>query len=227
MIKLLSVADVISVCNAVFGGLAILVLFTDYNFKIHLSISLIFLGLLADGLDGIIARRFKKSDIGDYLESMADMTTMVVAPAVFIFYIYMDALSGEFIRQIFLFISLVLFFSFGIIRLASFNLFKKEKIYIGLPASASAIILLILAYFEVQLIIILFTTIVIGALMASDIVFPKTGKYLNSAALILILLTIIFGKTFYGFAPIFLLIAILVFSIGGPVFMSKKAVNIY
>jgi len=219
MIKLLSFADIISITNAVFGALAILVLFTKLDFKIHLSLSLILLGLLADGLDGIIARKFKKSKIGDYLESMADMTSMVVAPSVFIFYIYSDVLLGEFLRQIFLFIAIVLFFSFGVLRLASFSVMKEKKIFIGLPASASAIILLILAYFRVELIYILFSTIIIGALMASDIVFPKPGKIINGAALILIILTIIFQKGFFAFAPILLLFAIFVYIIGGAFFI--------
>lgn len=227
MIRLLSVADLISITNAVFGAVAILVLFTKLEFKVHISLSLILLGLLADGLDGIIARKFKKSDVGDYLEAMADMTTMVVAPAVFIFFIYMDVLSGEVLRQIFLFVALVLFFSFGIIRLASFNIMKKKNIYYGLPASASAIVLLIIAYFGVDLAYILFVTIVIGALMASDIVFPKPGTIINGAALVLILLTIIFGKTFFGFAPLLLLFAILFYMICGAIYISKKAINVH
>jgi len=218
MIRLLSLADVISITNAVFGALAILVLFTNIEFKIHLSLSLILLGLLADGLDGILARFIGKSNIGEYLESMADMTTMVVAPAVFIFYIYMSELSVEIIRQIFLFVALILFFSFGIVRLASFSIMKKKNLYVGLPASASAIILLILSYFEVELMYILFSTVVIGALMASNIVFLKPGNAINGAALFLILLTIIFAKSYYGFAPILLFSAILIYTFGGPIY---------
>ena len=225
MIRVLSVADLISITNAIFGALAILVLFTNLEFKIHLSLSLILLGLLADGLDGIIARKFKKSEIGDYLEAMADMTSMVVAPAVFIFFLYRDVLSSELLKQVFLFAALILFFSFGIIRLASFNIMKKKNIYFGLPASASAIILLILAYFEVDLVYILFATVVVGALMASDIVFPKPGKMVNAAALVLILLTIIFGKAYFGFAPLLLLFAILFYSAGGAIYISKKSNN--
>ena len=215
MIKLLSVADVISVCNAVFGGLAILVLFTDYNFKIHLSISLIFLGLLADGLDGIIARRFKKSDIGDYLESMADMTSMVVAPAVFIFIVYSDLLHESIFRNMYLFVAIGLFLFLGIVRLASFTVMKEKKYYVGLPASASAIILLALSYLKVDFIYILPAVVIIGALMASNIVFPKTSKKMNVVAAILIFLTIIFAKSYYNFAPLLLLTGIFCYTFGG------------
>ena len=220
MIKLLSFADLISICNAVFGTLAILVLFTNIDLKIHISFSLILLGLLADGLDGIIARRILKSNIGEYLEAMADMASMVIAPAVFIFFIYFssEVISKDIFRQIYMFIALILFLFFGIVRLASFNIMKEKKTYVGLPASASAIILLILAYFEVDFIFILPAVIIIGAVMASDIVFPKPNALINAVALILIILTIVFGKIYFCFAPFLLLIAILVYVIAGPIY---------
>jgi CDP-diacylglycerol--serine O-phosphatidyltransferase len=229
MIRLLSFADFISISNAVFGILAILVLFTELigtlELRIHISLSLILLGLLADGLDGIVARKFKKSEIGIYLEAMADMASMVVAPAVFIYFVYSDVVSYSIYREIYLFVALVLFLFFGIVRLASFNIMKEKKTYIGLPASASAVILLILAYFQVDYLFILPTVVIIGAVMASDIVFPKAERIINGAALILIILTIVFGKSYYGFAPILLIAAILVYVIGGPIykkFLEKK-----
>jgi archaetidylserine synthase len=220
MIKLLSFADLISISNAVFGALSILVLFTNIDLKIHISFSLILLGLLADGLDGIIARRTRKSNIGEYLEAMADMASMVIAPAVFIFFIYFssEAIPTDVFRQIYMFIALILFLFFGIVRLASFNIMKEKKTYVGLPASASAIILLILAYFELDFIFILPAVIIIGAVMVSDIIFPKPNTLINVAALILIILSIVFGKTYFGFAPFLLLVAILVYVVGGSIY---------
>jgi CDP-diacylglycerol--serine O-phosphatidyltransferase len=220
MIKLLSFADLISISNAVFGALAIIVLFTDIDLKIHISFSFILLGLLADGLDGIIARRIRKSDIGEYLEAMADMANMVIAPAVFIYFIYFssDVISTDIFRQSYIFIALILFLFFGIVRLASFSIMKEKKSYVGLPSPASAIILLILAYFEVEFIFILPAVIIVGALMASNIIFAKPNALINAAALILIILSIVFGKTYFGFAPFLLFVAILVYVIGGPIY---------
>lgn len=223
MLKLLSLADFISISNAVFGILAIIVLFIDLidslELRIHISFSLILIGLLADGLDGIIARKFGKSKIGDYLESMADMTSMVVAPIVFIFVVYTDELYYEILRNIWLFVAVGLFLFFGIVRLASFSVMKEKNIYIGLPASAGAIILLVLSYLKVNFISITPTVIIVGALMASDFVFPKTDKKMNIVAVFLIISTILFGKTFYGFAPIFLLLAVLLYTFGGAIYM--------
>jgi CDP-diacylglycerol--serine O-phosphatidyltransferase len=223
MLRLLSVADFISITNAVFGVLAIIVLFIDIidslELRVHISISLILIALLADGLDGIVARRFGKSIIGDYLESMADMTSMVVAPAVFIFFVYSDVLFSEILRNIWLFVAVGLFLFFGIVRLGSFNIMKEKNRYVGLPASASAIILVILCYLRVNFLFILPTVIIMGALMASDFVFPKTDKKINLFAFILILLTILFGREYYNFAPILLLIAVFLYTFGGAIYM--------
>ncbi len=223
MLRLLSVADFISITNAVFGIFAIIVLFIDLieslELRIHISLSLILIGLLADGLDGIVARKFGKSSIGDYLESMADMTSMVVAPAVFIFVVYSDELYTEILRNIWLFVAVGLFLFFGIVRLASFSTMKEKNIYIGLPASASAIILLALSYLRVDFILILPIVVIMGALMASDFIFPKTDKKMNAVAVILILLTILFAKNYYGFAPILLLIAVFLYTFGGAIYI--------
>ena len=221
MIKLLSVADLISIINAVFGFLAILFLFSDLipdEYRLRLSFSFILLALLADGLDGIVAHKIRKSEIGDYLESMADMTSMCIAVAVFIFFIYSGDISSSMYRHVYLLSALVLFLFFGIVRLASFNAMKEKNFYVGVPASASAIILLILSYFKVEFVYILPAVIIIGAAMASNIVFPKPVMKVNAVAAVLIILTLILDKSFYSIAPWLLFVAILLYSIGGPVY---------
>jgi CDP-diacylglycerol--serine O-phosphatidyltransferase len=223
MIRLLSIADAISITNAIFGILAILFLFSNLGtcveFRVRASFSFIFFALLADGLDGIVARKTRKSDLGEYLESMADMTSLVIAPAAFIYFIYSDSVACCIYRHVYLLFALILFLSFGIIRLASFHLIKKDKYFIGLPASASTIILLIISWFEVEFIYILPAVVIIGAVMASDINFPKPGIKINAIASILIILTLIIYKGYYGIAPLLLLTAILVYSIGGPIYI--------
>jgi len=226
MLSRLSVADFISITNGILGILAVLILVSnvivDPVLRLRVSFSLVLLALLADGLDGIIARRLGKSDLGGYLESMADMTSMVIAPAVFIYFIYSMDIAGSFSRVAYLFFALVLFLFFGIVRLASFNVMKKKGLFVGLPASASTIILIVIAYLHVDFIFILPAVVIIGAAMASDIRFPKPGVRVNSVATVLIFLTLVFDKTFYGVVPVLLLIAILVYSVGGPVYIHKK-----
>lgn len=222
MIKLLSIADAISITNAIFGVLAILFLFSGIGtcgyFQIRASFTFIFLALLADGMDGIVARRTRKSDLGEYLESMADMTSLVIAPACFIYYIYSSMDVFNVFRYVYLLFALILFISFGIIRLASFHIMKEDKFFIGLPASVSTIILVIIAWFEVDFIFLLPAVIIIGAAMASDISFIKPDKKINVIASILIGLSIILYNNYYKIAPLLLLTAILIYAIGSPIY---------
>jgi CDP-diacylglycerol--serine O-phosphatidyltransferase len=221
MIKLVSVADLISLTNVIFGFIAIIFLISDLidneELRLRLSFSFILLALLADGLDGVVARKTRNSDIGEYLESIADMTSLIIAPSIFIYFVYHDFLSSYIYNYIYLMIALVLFLSLGAIRLASFHKMKSKKIFLGLPASVSTIILLVFSYFEVSFILILALIIILSLLMISNIRFPKPGLKINAIAAILIILSIILGKELYGFALILLITAILFYSIIGPV----------
>jgi len=222
MIKLVSIADVISLTNAIFGFIAVIFLLSELisneDMRLRISFSFILLALLADGLDGVVARKTRKSEIGEYLESIADMTSLIIAPAIFIYVVYLDSVFGYIFHHIYIIIALILFLLLGIIRLSSFHIMKNEKFFVGLPASASAIILLVMAYFEVELIYILPVIILISLAMITNIHFPKPQFRINTLAAIFIILTLIMGKNLYGFAPILLLIAILIYSIVGPVY---------
>ena len=229
MVKLLSIADAISIINAIFGLLAIIFLFSNLGtckeFQIRASFSFILLALLADGLDGIVARKFGKSDIGVYLDSMADMTSFVIAPAIFIYYIYSNSPDFLFYRHAYLLFALVLFLAFGIIRLASFHMMKEEKIFIGLPAPASTIILLIISWFKVDFIYILPAVVIIGATMIADINFPKPDLKMDLVAAVLIIFSIILYDSYYKIAPLLLLMAIILYAISEPIyakFLEKK-----
>jgi len=226
MVSLLSVADSVSIINAIFGLLAIIILFgnfgLDLNIQIRVSFSLILLALLADGTDGIFARKFGKSEIGVILDSMADMTSFVIAPSIFIYFVYSNTTDFLlFYRHIYLIAALILFLSFGIIRLASFHLMKKNEFFIGLPTPASTIVLLNLAYLEIEFIYILPAVVIFGAAMASNIKFPKPRIRMDLIATILIFLTLILGKSYYAIFPFLLLSAMIIYILIGPIFYKK------
>ena len=229
MINILSSADLVSIVNAIFGFFAIVFLISDFvgpfDLRLRISFSFILLALLADGLDGIVARKFKKSEIGEHLDSMADMVSMCIATSIFIYISYIDTISGSIYRQVYLIFALSLFLSFGIIRLASFYIMKNKSYYVGLPAPASAIILLLLGFFKVDFIFILPSVILIGAFMASNIVFPKMNLKIQATAFVLILLTLIVYDSFYKIIPLFLLIAIVIYATGGPIYTKFLAKN--
>ncbi|SEH11327.1 CDP-diacylglycerol---serine O-phosphatidyltransferase [Natronorubrum sediminis] len=85
----LGVADAVTIANAALGFVAIVVAFVD----IDLAARLILLAAIADGLDGILARRYGGTDAGPYLDSLADVASFGVAPAVLAFVVVTDGLA--------------------------------------------------------------------------------------------------------------------------------------
>lgn len=226
MIKLLSVADVVSLTNAFFGFLAILILVSKIipseELRIRLSFSFILIAILIDGLDGIVARKIRKSELGDHMEALADMTSLGIAPSFFIYNIYSSSVSYCVYYHSYLIIGIILFFIMNIIRLASFHKLKEKDYFIGLPASASTIILITLTFLEVEFLYILLVIIIISFALVSNIHFLKTGYKINAVAAVLIILTLIFGKNYSGITIIVLLLAIAAYVIIGPIYLWKN-----
>jgi len=221
MIKLLSIADCVSLINAIFGFLSIAMVFIG---ELRLAFSFILLAVLVDGLDGMIARRTRESRIGEFLESMADTTSFGIALAFFIYIVYYKFVSCCIYKHIILLIILIFFLSMVIVRLASFHLLKDKKVFVGLPVPASAILLLVMTYFEIKLIYILPVILLISFAMVSNIRFPKLGFKIDVVAGVLIILTVIMEKNFQGVAPLLLFIAVSIYVITGAfyLFMNKK-----
>lgn len=77
----LSAADVVTVTNAALGFGAV----AAATVSPALAARLILLGAIADGLDGVLARRYGSSPAGEFLDSLADVATFSVAPATLVF----------------------------------------------------------------------------------------------------------------------------------------------
>lgn len=78
----LGLADVMTLLNAVLGVAAMTVAVVG---EPRLVAQLILLAAVADGLDGIIARQRGGTNVGPYLDSMADIVSFGTAPALFLF----------------------------------------------------------------------------------------------------------------------------------------------
>ena len=121
------------------------IIFTLNNL-IYLAAIFIFLGVFLDFFDGFFARYLKvENEFGIQLDSMADLITSGLAPTLILFNLInaneKNLLIGIF-EVPFSGISLVSFLVviFAAIRLANFNIDKKQKnFFIGLPAPMSAI----------------------------------------------------------------------------------------
>ncbi len=148
-------ADLITLANAAFGMAAIFLCLnhvagsrTPYLWTVFILLPL---ALACDVLDGIVARRFKRrSLLGADLDSLADIVSFGVAPAVLGFALGLRGMWDALI--------LIYFVNCGISRLARFNVTAetlsegtgKVKYYEGTPIPTSIIIVAILgiAYWQ-------------------------------------------------------------------------------
>lgn len=83
----LGLADAITVANAAIGLVAAAVATTDP----WLAARLILLAAIADGLDGVVARRRGSTPAGPHLDSLSDAVSFGAAPALIVAAVAMDA----------------------------------------------------------------------------------------------------------------------------------------
>lgn len=79
-------ADVVTATHAALGLLAVIVAPED----LELAARIVLAAAIFDGLDGIVARWHGGTEIGPYLDSLADVASFAVAPAVIVFFAVKD-----------------------------------------------------------------------------------------------------------------------------------------
>ncbi|MTI41736.1 CDP-diacylglycerol--serine O-phosphatidyltransferase [Fulvivirga lutimaris] len=128
------IPNLLTSSNLVCGCLGIIYCFQgDLKFAVYL----IWIAMLFDFLDGFAARLLKvSSPIGKELDSLADMVTFGVLPAILILQLIEQHETGP-IKYIALLIAV-----FSALRLAKFNVDdKQQSVFIGLPTPANALFL--------------------------------------------------------------------------------------
>lgn len=85
-------ANVITLTNLSFGGFAIIFAMEG---NLRLSLLLIFIAALADRFDGMAARKFNiESELGKQLDSMSDIISFGVAPALLLYQGILNEFGG-------------------------------------------------------------------------------------------------------------------------------------
>ena len=173
----------------------------------------IVLSLIADGLDGRVARLTNTtSKFGVEFDSLADIVAFGVAPAMFLFFSI-----GEYYDRFGALVS-GLYVVFGAIRLARFNVTTNEndpKYFIGLPIPTAAVVLGSWVMLDVKYssnidVIILIGALILGFLMVSNFRYPSFKKIdlcKNIALKVLIIIIVI--ASFIYLYPIEAIAAIL------------------
>lgn len=171
----LALADLVSMLNAAFGFLAIIMAFRG---DLTLSAMFILVAVIFDSLDGWVARMSNRVDqygFGKNIDSLCDVISFGVAPGMLLY----TASTSYFIPYINILVALLIVLC-GILRLSRFNVLtdsspnNSEDKFIGLPIPTTGLILgsyYLSGIFNIEWALIMMTTV--SMLMISTVEYPK------------------------------------------------------
>ncbi len=163
--------DLVTITNALLGFTAILMAAIE---EWNSAAILILIAALADGLDGALARRGEPSVFGLNLDSLADLVSFGVAPAV-MGYFLIGSIPIAFILP-------AMYLMCGILRLARFNVSQFEEQpgddeFVGLPITAAGVCIALLVLVAVDSMILVGAYMILSVLMVSRIGYPKVRNF--------------------------------------------------
>lgn len=215
----LTVADVFSILNATCGFFAVLMILGNQN---RIAIMFFLLAVLADGLDGRIARRFRHSRQGEYFEAIADVTSFGVVPGVYGFKALVSNSEHSVYFSIFFVFVLSVYFMVTVYRLGTFPMKKQDDVFIGLTTTASAILVVLSIFLSFPWFLLVLMFVGVSAGMMLPIRYPKLTTTFDGIAALLILSTIILGDQLDFIAAKLLLTGIFVYSVFGPLYQKSR-----
>lgn len=170
------IADVLTVGNAVAGFAAIVTFSLETGILPQYSNALVAtlyigVGLVLDSLDGPAARRWGSSEIGPALDTLSDLITFVVAPAVFVLEVYGPSIWPAAVA------ASIAFLVTGTLRLARFTrtaATSGKHTFRGLPTPWAAICLAVIVVLGTPGTLALPAVALLAALMVSDVTYPKS-----------------------------------------------------
>ncbi|KGK89735.1 CDP-diacylglycerol--serine O-phosphatidyltransferase [Desulfosporosinus sp. HMP52] len=168
------IPSIFTLANLFFGFLALIwVIEQQYT----LAAAMIVLSVLMDSLDGKVARRLSvSSDFGKELDSLSDLVSFGVAPAILTYQAILYP-QPDYVRYIGLGIA-ALFALCGAVRLARFNMLNITTYFVGVPITFAGGFMALLMFFRNMLpwYIYLVSMLVLACLMVSRIKVAKLGK---------------------------------------------------
>lgn len=168
------IPSIFTLANLLCGFLAIILVIEE---SYSLGAAMVLLSVLMDSLDGKVARRLSvSSDFGKELDSLSDLVSFGVAPAILT---YQSILSSqtEMIRYAGLVIAAV-FALCGAVRLARFNILNITTYFIGVPITFAGGFMALLMFFRTMLpwYVYFVSMIILAFLMVSTFKVAKLGK---------------------------------------------------
>jgi len=163
-----SFANILTLMNLVFGSMAIILVQ-----HLHYSWAAIFIlfAVFMDGMDGKIARRFgATSELGKELDSLCDLVSFGVAPAVLLYaQVFLESyhLPGL--------IAALFFIICGALRLARFNVLNIHEYFLGIPITLAGFLLAIISLLadNIYPMVVLLLVVFLSLMMISNIKIRK------------------------------------------------------
>ncbi|MBU1202058.1 MAG: CDP-diacylglycerol--serine O-phosphatidyltransferase [Nanoarchaeota archaeon] len=158
-----NISDIFTLLNLTSGFVSILFAVND---KFLMASVFIILSVVLDFFDGRVARYLgTESELGAQLDSLSDLVSFGVAPAVLMYLVFNNDILG---------LLLVIFVLCGAFRLARFNILRKKvKGFIGMPITINGVIFPVLYFANAGLVIVSIVVVASAALMVSTIHFNK------------------------------------------------------
>jgi archaetidylserine synthase len=167
----LGLADAVTVANAAVGFVAAAVAVSDPA----LAARLVLLAAIADGLDGVIARTRGGTPVGDHLDSLADVASFGVAPAVFVYGVARGGLGDSTVETVALFGIPALFVAMAVVRLGFYMLEDRDGAETEGVQTTLAATILAVAYLAglTDPLVLLGVTAVFVYLMVAPVTYPE------------------------------------------------------
>jgi CDP-diacylglycerol--serine O-phosphatidyltransferase len=169
------IPNMLTIANLFLGIIAILLAFQNEQEYVNYAAIIVIIGMVFDGLDGRLARMLNaQSEFGKQLDSLSDVVTFGVAPAVIM---YMAVLQD---LQVLGIMVTAVFPICGALRLARFNAESPEGVgyFVGLPITAAGGALATLALYNNMLsgIYLMIIMLALSFLMVSNVKYPNFKK---------------------------------------------------
>jgi CDP-diacylglycerol--serine O-phosphatidyltransferase len=201
--KILNIANFFTVLNLLCGLIAI-VFFS--NGLVNFGCLFIIFASFFDFLDGYFARKLNiSSDFGKQADSLSDMISFGVAPAILLFDITKGILKNnhDYTNEIHIVLTSSFVFIYSVAALIRLSLFNNQSTHFnGIPSPVAALTVILLPFveFEINLIIISCYVFILSFLMIMNlqiISIKKINKntfYFLSILLVLSIFLIVFFK---------------------------------
>ena len=117
-------ADVFTTLNAALGFVAVV----GTTVSVGLAARLILLAAIADAIDGIIAKRYGGTQVGPFLDSLADVASFGVAPALLVVVAIrgVDSFAGTAVEYLGIAVG-ALFVAMAVVRLALYTAYDTDE----------------------------------------------------------------------------------------------------